>query len=97
MINHSAFLMPKIERKMIMKLEDTIEMMKSEDYKDRFIAEYRQLVIRMYSLQNMLEKYEDGTLPFEPKCSYKLLMAQLAYMDTYKKTLEERAEIEGIV
>ena len=40
-----------------MKLADTVEMMNSSDYKERFKAEYTQLVIRYYGLRNMLEKW----------------------------------------
>ena len=31
---------------MIKTLKDTVELMNSEDYRERFIAEYKQLVIR---------------------------------------------------
>ena len=47
-----------------MELERLIELMKSEDYKDRFRAEYYQLEDRIDKLANMLEKYKDGTLNF---------------------------------
>ena len=39
-------------------LKETVEMMNSADYKERFIAEYEQLVIRYTSLKNMLEKWD---------------------------------------
>ena len=39
-----------------MELKDTIELMQSEDYKDRFKAEYFQLKIRYDKLKAMLEK-----------------------------------------
>lgn len=79
-----------------MDLERIIELMKSEDYKDRFRAEYYQLEDRIDKLGNMLEKYKDGTLNFTPSCSYELLSYQLQTMNAYKRVLEERAEIEGI-
>lgn len=41
-----------------MKLIDTVEMMNSENYKERFRAEYFQLVIRINGLSNMLERNE---------------------------------------
>ena len=44
----------------------------------------------------MLKKYKEGTLTFEPTCSYELLHTQLVYMECYLNTLEERAKIEGI-
>ena len=79
-----------------MELERLIELMKSEDYKDRFRAEYYQLEDRIDKLANMLEKYKAGTLNFTPSCSYELLSHQLQTMNAYKRVLEERAEIEGI-
>ena len=79
-----------------MELERLIELMKSEDYKDRFRAEYYQLEDRIDKLANMLEKYKAGTLNFTPSCSYELLSYQLQTMNAYKGVLEERAEIEGI-
>ena len=80
-----------------MDLIDTIEMMGSSDYKERFKAEYLQLNIRMKGLSNMLEKYKEGKLNFKPSCSYDLLNGQLKVMDMYASYLEERAEIEGII
>lgn len=41
---------------MIKTLKDTVELMNSEDYRERFIAEYKQLVIRCNGLRNMLDK-----------------------------------------
>ena len=79
-----------------MELERLIELMKSEDYKDRFKAEYYQLEDRIDKLANMLEKYKAGTLNFTPSCSYELLSYQLQTMNAYKRVLEEIAEIEGI-
>ena len=66
------------------------------DWKDRFRAEYYELFARIEKLQNMLEKYDDGTLDFTPKCPYELLYEQLVYMKLYKSVLEKRAEIEDI-
>ena len=79
-----------------MELERLIELMKSEDYKDRFRAEYYQLEDIIDKLVDMLEKYKVGTLNFTPSCSYELLSYQLQTMNAYKRVLEERAEIEGI-
>lgn len=79
-----------------MQLNDTVGMMNSADYKQRFRAEYIQLKIRMNGLSNMLKKYKEGTLNFIPSCSYDLLNGQLKSMDMYASYLEERATIEGI-
>ena len=79
-----------------MELKDTVQMMESVDYKERFKAEYLQLKIRINGLRNMLKKYKAGTLPFTPSCSYDLLNGLLKAMELYATYLEERAEIEGI-
>lgn len=79
-----------------MKLKDTVEMMNSTDYKERFKAEYLQLKIRMDGLAGMLIKMENNMLNFTPKCSYDLLNGQLKAMNLYASYLEERADIEGI-
>ena len=79
-----------------MELKDTVQMMESVDYKERFKAEYLQLKIRINGLRNMLKKYKAGTLPFTPSCSYDLLNGQLKAMELDATYLEERAEIEGI-
>ena len=79
------------------KLSETVEMMNSADYKERFKAEYLQLKIRMKGLSNMLDKYKEGTLNFKPSCSYDLLNGQLKAMYMYASYLEERAETEGII
>lgn len=79
-----------------MELKDTVELMTSADYKERFRAEYFQLRKRMIGLSKMLTKYKAGTLNFTPKCSYDLLKAQLKSMELYASYLEERAIIEDI-
>ena len=79
-----------------MKLLETVQMMNSNDFKDRFRAEFYQLKIRRDGLQNMLVKYKNGELPFTPNCTYELLHKQLIFMDCYMNILSERAEIEGI-
>lgn len=79
-----------------MKLNETVEMMESKDYKERFIAEYIQLKIRMDALAGMLIKMENNMLDFTPKCSYDLLNGQLKAMNLYAEYLKERAEIEKI-
>ena len=44
-----------------MVLKDTIDLMNSSDFKERFKAEYYQLKIRHEGLSKMLEKYREGT------------------------------------
>ena len=79
-----------------MQLKETVPMMESTDYKDRFRAEYLQLEIRVNDLRNMLKKYKNSTLTFKPSCSYDLLNGQLKAMELYATYLDERAEIEEI-
>lgn len=79
-----------------MELKDTIELMNSSDYNDRFKAEYQQVKIRYEKLHKMLVKWNAGTLDFEPTCSKALLMEQERYMREYIRCLETRAEIEGV-
>lgn len=79
-----------------MELKDTIELMNSEDYKERFQAEYLQTKIRYDKLHKMCIKYEAGTLEFKPSCSIELLKEQKACMGNYLRALEIRAEIEKI-
>ena len=79
-----------------MKLSDTVDLMNSVHYENRFLAEYRQTKIRYERLHRMIVKYHAGTLDFKPKCSVELLEAQAAAMGRYLKILEIRAEKEGI-
>ncbi len=79
-----------------MKLNETVKMMNSADYIERFRAEYIQLKIRMNGLSSMLRKYKSKELNFTPSCSYDLLNGQFKAMDLYASYLEERAEIEDI-
>lgn len=68
----------------------------SEDYKERFKAEYRALVIRLKKLEVMIYKYRHFMLNFKPSCPIDVLVQQLDYMEKYAKTLRERAVIEQI-
>jgi hypothetical protein len=77
-------------------LNDTVAMMLSDDYKERFKAEYYQLEYRRNKLATMLLDLEAGNLDFEPTCPRSLLCEQLRLMQMYSSTLRERAEIEGI-
>lgn len=83
-----------------MEIKDTIQLMNSNDYKQRFIAEYVQVKIRYDELDKLTVKYEAGTLDFTPKCSLELLKEllkeQKKFMGNYIRTLKIRAEIENI-
>lgn len=80
----------------IKTLKDTTKLMESDNFIDRFKGEYYQLVIRMKGLSNIMHKMKEGTLDFEPKCSYELFEKQLIGMQHYKHALELRANVEGI-
>ena len=77
-------------------LKDTIDLMTSDDYRLRFVAEYMQTKIRFVNLRKMLIKLEADTLEFTPKCSTITLNNQKSFMEQYLKILEVRAEVEGI-
>lgn len=80
-----------------MKLSETVEMMNSTDYKDRFKAEYYQLAIRYKGLKAMLDKWDNGTLQFEPTCPRSTYNMQIKAMADYLAVLEARAVMENIV
>lgn len=78
------------------ELKDTIELMTSDNYRDRFIAEYQQTKIRYEQLHRTLVQYDAGTLPFKPAVDIYVLREQAKIMCRYLYLLEERAEIERI-
>ena len=79
-----------------MELKDTINLMNSSDYKDRFRAEYYQTKIRHDKLCDMLLKETKGELNFVPTCPIETLVSQKHIMGEYLHCLELRAEIEEI-
>lgn len=79
-----------------MELKDTIKLMNSENYQDRFKAEYLQVKIRYDKLKTMVEKWDKGELNFEPICPRIAYDIQLKYMKDYINILEARADIENI-
>ena len=79
-----------------MKIADTIKLMNSPDYKDRFKAEYHQLQNRIESFDKSLQELRHGKAKFEPKANIKLMDGQMKAMIVYKTHLEEIAKIEGI-
>ena len=77
-----------------MELKDTVEMMLSNDYKERFKAEYWQLKIRHDKLQKMVDNWDK--LDFRPTCTYNTYVCQLLAMETYMALLRNRAEQEEV-
>lgn len=79
-----------------MELRDTIELMNSADYKERFKAEYQQVVVRYRKLKAMLDKWDAGKLDFEPTCPRSTYNIQIKAMTDYIAILEARAVMESI-
>lgn len=79
-----------------MTLKDTVEMMNSSDYKERFRAEYQQVVIRYKKLRDMLAKWDNNELTFEPICPRSTYNMQIKAMTDYIAVLEARAVMENV-
>ena len=94
-----------------MELKETISIMQSDNYKDRFKAEYWQTKIRYEKLKDFCNKieardvlrfnahpdYQPSMLePIKHDCPFELLRTQQRQMGEYLHTLELRAEIERI-
>ena len=75
-----------------MELKDTIQLM-AGNYKERFLAEYHQAVIRRDELAKMLENWDE--LPVVPACPKSTYALQASVMTEYIAVLEARAAIEG--
>ena len=78
-----------------MELKDTVDLMLSEDYKNRVKAEYYQLKIRIEKLEAAIKGYDSGEVNLD--APPELFRQQLDYMINYKSILEQRASYEGIV
>ena len=79
-----------------MKLNETSDMMNSNNYKERFQAEYYQLKIRLDGLNSMLDRWDKGELNFNPICPKSLLESQSKIMEKYVEILEARAKLERV-
>ncbi len=82
-------------------LDETVDGMLSDDYKERFKAEYQQLKIRVDKLNNFCNRIDaaynaDKVKEPEHDCSLTLLQQQLDVMRDYLHILEIRAIIEGV-
>ena len=56
-----------------MELKDTVQLMQSDDYKDRFRAEYQQLAIRYKKLKKMVDDWDNlNFIPICPKSTYNM-------------------------
>ncbi len=83
----------------INNLNQTVELMSSEDYKERFIAEYAQVKSRYLRLERVLKIVSDKTATdcFTPTCPIEILEEQLVIMRIYIKLLFKRANLEDII
>ena len=81
---------------MIKDLQETVYAMTSDDYKQRFIAEYAQVAIRANKLSDVINRYFNDTLDFKLECDIWLLVEQYMVMKHYIEILQKRAEIENI-
>ena len=79
-----------------MELKDTVKLMESADYKERFIAEFLQLVIRYKKLKAMVQKWDAGKLNFVPTCPRNTYNFQLEAMESYIAVLKSRAIMEDV-
>lgn len=80
-----------------MELKDTVNGMISDDYKERFIAEYQQLEIRLNKLKDIVWKAREGKLDFDiTEDRLDLLVDQLDVMKRYRIILRARAKLEKI-
>lgn len=87
-----------------MELKDTVEMMQSDDYRERFKAEYHQTKTRYERLKAFNNKIEaaeatgslDKVATPKHNCPYGMLRHQQTVMGEYLHILEVRAIIEGI-
>ena len=79
-----------------MELKDTVQQMLSEDYRDRFKAEYYQVKIRYDKLVDMLDRWDKGQLSFPPTCPRELLWRQVTVMEDHMDLLIERSIAKGI-
>lgn len=78
------------------QLSDTVDMMLSSDYRERFRAEYLQTRIRKDKLASLIKMNAEGKLDFVPTCPIALLIEQYHVMSKLCSIYEERARIEEI-
>lgn len=77
-----------------MRLSDTVNLMNSSDWKDRLVAEYVQLSIRLSKLEDVLNNKSD-TYSADNR-TRAVLIKQHDAMESYKICLEKRAEIANV-
>lgn len=80
----------------IRDLKDAVNLMTSNDYKDRLLAEYWQLKIRHQKLQIAIAR-KSQRLDRDTKTPIDVLQAQSQVMEWYLNLLRLRAREEGII
>lgn len=78
------------------ELHETVALMTSADYKERFQAEFYQLETRYLKLKDMCDKWDKGKLEFEPTCPRSMYDRQLRSMYDYLDVLMDRAKLENV-
>lgn len=84
------------ERRIKMELKETIELMSSADWKDRFVAEYLQTKIRYEKLHKLIVRREAGKLDFDTPIPLESWKEQAYHMGMYLNELEKQSVIHGI-
>jgi len=79
-----------------MELKDTIELMTSADWKDRFVAEYLQTKIRYEKLHKLIVRREVGKHGFDTPIPFESWKEQAYHMGLYLYELEKQAVLHGI-
>ena len=77
-----------------MLLIDTASLMVSDDYKDRFKAEYYQTKIRHDKLKDIVDNW--GNLDFVPTCEKSVYINQIKAMELYLDIFLFRAGKEDV-
>jgi hypothetical protein len=79
-----------------MELKDTVELMISSEWEDRFKAEYLQTRIRYEKLHKMIVMREVGKQTFNTPIPLESWKEQAHHMGMYLYELEKQAAIHGI-
>lgn len=79
-----------------MESKKIIELIQSDDWKERLKGEFYELEDRIEKLYDMLDKWDKGKLNFTPTSDRKLYNEQLSTMVTLRSILGLRAKEAGI-
>lgn len=79
-----------------MELKDTVELMTSTDWKDRFVAEYLQTKIRYEKLHRLIVRREVGKHDFDTPIPLESWEMQAQHMGWYIHELEKQAVLHNI-